>query len=95
MDHLFAKAVKFTIRKRILGHRLQVGTSFRFHKEFWTLHKLKLNMANCSQFDFFTSDMSYRRRNAGVICHDGLLFVVGGDDGTSNLSNVEVSTSVQ
>lgn len=35
--------------------------------------------------------MSYRRRNAGVICHDGLLFVVGGDDGSANLSNVEVS----
>lgn len=39
--------------------------------------------------------MSYRRRNAGVVCHDGLLFVVGGDDGTSNLSNVEVSESVR
>lgn len=39
--------------------------------------------------------MSYRRRNAGVVCHDGLLFVVGGDDGTSNLSNVEVSKSVR
>lgn len=35
--------------------------------------------------------MTYRRRNAGVICHDGFLFVVGGDDGSSNLSNVEVS----
>lgn len=39
--------------------------------------------------------MSYRRRNAGVVCHDGLLFVVGGDDGTSNLSNVEVSKCVR
>lgn len=35
--------------------------------------------------------MTYRRRNAGVVCHDGLLFVVGGDDGSANLSNVEVS----
>lgn len=40
------------------------------------------------------TDMTYRRRNAGVICHDGLLYVVGGDDGVSNLSNVEVSRTV-
>lgn len=38
--------------------------------------------------------MSYRRRNAGVICHDGNVFVVGGDDGVANLSNVEVSTQL-
>lgn len=44
---------------------------------------------NCIVFNQF-SDMTYRRRNAGVICHDGFLFVVGGDDGSSNLSNVEV-----
>lgn len=43
---------------------------------------------------FYSSlDMSYRRRNAGVVCHEGLLFVVGGDDGSANLSNVEVSIS--
>jgi len=34
--------------------------------------------------------MSYCRRNAGVVAHDGLLYVVGGDDGTSNLASVEV-----
>lgn len=26
----------------------------------------------------------------GVITHDGLLYVVGGDDGTTNLSSVEI-----
>lgn len=36
--------------------------------------------------------MSYRRRNAGVVCCGSELFVVGGDDGQANLSNVEVST---
>lgn len=30
------------------------------------------------------------RRNAGVVAHKGLLYVIGGDDGTSNLSSVEV-----
>lgn len=36
------------------------------------------------------ADMSFRRRNAGVVAHNGFLYVVGGDDGTSNLSSVEV-----
>lgn len=36
-------------------------------------------------------DMTFRRRNAGVVAHNGLLYVVGGDDGTSNLANVEVT----
>lgn len=36
------------------------------------------------------SDMNFRRRNAGVVVHNGLLYVVGGDDGTSNLSSCEV-----
>lgn len=35
--------------------------------------------------------MTFRRRNAGVVAHNGLLYVVGGDDGTSNLANVEVN----
>lgn len=39
--------------------------------------------------------MTFRRRNAGVISHDGLLYVVGGDDGSTNLSNVEVSGNVR
>ena len=26
----------------------------------------------------------------GVVTHDGLMYVVGGDDGTSNLSSVEM-----
>ena len=34
--------------------------------------------------------MKYARRNAGVIAHSGLLYVIGGDDGTSNLASVEV-----
>jgi kelch-like protein 2/3 len=28
------------------------------------------------------SDMNFCRRNAGIIAHNGLLFVIGGDDGT-------------
>lgn len=38
--------------------------------------------------------MTFRRRNAGVIAHNGSLYVVGGDDGSSNLSNVEVNTLI-
>ena len=34
--------------------------------------------------------MNYARRNAGVITINGFLFVIGGDDGTSNLASVEV-----
>lgn len=34
--------------------------------------------------------MSYCRRNAGVVSHGGLLYVIGGDDGNSNLASVEV-----
>jgi hypothetical protein len=34
--------------------------------------------------------MNYSRRNAGVVAHNGMLFVIGGDDGTSNLASVEV-----
>lgn len=36
------------------------------------------------------ADMALCRRNAGVVALGGLLYVVGGDDGTSNLSSVEV-----
>lgn len=28
------------------------------------------------------SDMNFSRRNAGVVANDGLLYVIGGDDGT-------------
>lgn len=35
-------------------------------------------------------DMATCRRNAGVLPHQGLLYVIGGDDGTSNLNTVEV-----
>ena len=34
--------------------------------------------------------MNYARRNAGVITINGFLYVIGGDDGTSNLASVEV-----
>lgn len=34
--------------------------------------------------------MSLARRNAGVATVDGLLYVIGGDDGSINLSTVEV-----
>jgi kelch-like protein 2/3 len=34
--------------------------------------------------------MNFCRRNAGVVAHAGMLFVIGGDDGTTNLSSVEV-----
>lgn len=37
-------------------------------------------------------DMSICRRNAGVLPHRGLLYVIGGDDGTSNLNTVEVDS---
>jgi len=30
------------------------------------------------------------RRNAGVVAHGGLLYVIGGDDGTTNLASVEI-----
>ena len=33
--------------------------------------------------------MIHRRRNAGVASLNGLLYVVGGDDGSSNLHSVE------
>lgn len=36
------------------------------------------------------ADMIVARRNAGVVARDGLLYVVGGDDGQSNLSSVEI-----
>jgi len=36
------------------------------------------------------ADMNYARRNAGVITINGFLFVIGGDDGTSNLASVEM-----
>ena len=36
------------------------------------------------------SEMNNCRRNAGVITNGGLLYVIGGDDGTSNLQSVEV-----
>ena len=35
------------------------------------------------------ADMLNRRRNAGVASVNGLLYVVGGDDGSSNLNSVE------
>lgn len=35
--------------------------------------------------------MTFQRRNAGVVAHGDLLFVIGGDDGSTNLNNVEVS----
>lgn len=41
------------------------------------------------------AEMSFRRRNAGVVVHNGMLFVVGGDDGSSNLSSVEVSVGLE
>lgn len=34
--------------------------------------------------------MMLARRNAGVVAHEGRLYVVGGDDGTCNLASVEV-----
>ena len=36
------------------------------------------------------AEMNYCRRNAGVVSHNGLLYVIGGDDGSSNLQSVEV-----
>lgn len=36
------------------------------------------------------ADMALCRRNAGVVGMNGVLYVVGGDDGTSNLASVEV-----
>ena len=39
------------------------------------------------------ADMNYCRRNAGVISHNGVLYVIGGDDGTSNLASVEMYNS--
>lgn len=36
------------------------------------------------------ADMIVARRNAGVVSLNGFLYVVGGDDGQSNLSSVEV-----
>lgn len=88
MGHLFEKAVKFMIRKQIHGVRLRVGFIYFYSFKCFDLSKTKIDL-KCA--GFFSPDMSYRRRNAGVVCHDGLLFVVGGDDGSTNLSNVEVS----
>jgi len=35
------------------------------------------------------ADMLNRRRNAGVAAVNGMIYVVGGDDGTTNLNTVE------
>lgn len=88
MDLWFAKVVKSTTLRLIVGAQLLVGlhSSSIFTSNDSYSNDLKLNK-NVNAI----SDMTYRRRNAGVVCHDGLLFVVGGDDGSSNLSNVEVT----
>lgn len=56
--------------------------------------QLHLNDFNFLNIYTFIQDMTFRRRNAGVIAHNGFLYVVGGDDGSTNLSNVEVIASI-
>ena len=36
------------------------------------------------------AEMTFCRRNAGVVAHEGSLYVVGGDDGSANLASIEV-----
>lgn len=38
--------------------------------------------------------MNFCRRNAGVVAYGGLLYVIGGDDGSQNLSSVEVLVKI-
>lgn len=87
-----ARVARNIIRKRILGRPLEVSESFIifYFKAFQRYENL-----NVHHFLPLIVDMTFRRRNAGVVAHNGLLYVVGGDDGTSNLPNVEVSNSIQ
>ena len=41
------------------------------------------------------AEMNNCRRNAGVICHGGCLYVIGGDDGSSNLQSIEMYDPVR
>ena len=49
---------------------------------------LKLPLTTVLNRDRFTNLFNCRR-NAGVVTHNGLLYVIGGDDGSSNLQSVE------
>lgn len=70
----------------ILGARLPVSGLYLVFDRL-----IRLLLSKMTNRQFYLSDMTFRRRNAGVVSHDGLLYVVGGDDGSTNLSNVEVS----
>ena len=36
------------------------------------------------------AEMNNCRRNAGIVTHNGALYIIGGDDGSQNLTSVEV-----
>ena len=38
----------------------------------------------------FIAELNVARRNAGLIIHNGLFYVIGGDDGQKNLLSVEI-----
>lgn len=82
----FAKVAKNIMLRLIHGAQLPVRRTPKHN----SCLILWIKMENLTKNSNSISDMTYRRRNAGVISHAGLLFVCGGDDGSSNLSNVEV-----
>ena len=53
-------------------------------------HELLSQVTHDTQWNNFQSQWWNIFRNAGVISHNGVLYVIGGDDGTSNLASVEM-----
>lgn len=84
MAHWLERAVKNIMLRMTHGLLLLVRILSKFNKFFCI--RISPNL----RFPIHFSDMTFRRRNAGVVAHDGFLYVVGGDDGSSNLNNVEV-----
>uniref|UniRef100_A0A095BTF3 Kelch-like protein 3 n=1 Tax=Schistosoma haematobium TaxID=6185 RepID=A0A095BTF3_SCHHA len=35
------------------------------------------------------ADLNVKRRNAGLLAHDGFLYIIGGEDGENNLTSIE------
>ena len=76
MVHLCGKVLSVTIQT-------PTGKSFNFIIGLRILHF-------CLHRWSPVAEMNYCRRNAGVISHSGVIYVIGGDDGTSNLASVEM-----
>lgn len=69
----------------------QIFVFMRIKKEMWKYFNDKYNNNELLQFFFLKKILVIFASNvAGVISYMGLLYVVGGDDGSTNLSSVEV-----